>query len=205
MANMTSYLVFWIVMFVILGAFWYVVDRRFGQGVYRFWYRLTHENPLPNDVRRGFVYNRKTRHKAFMAAVLSTAQSVVTVMNIEQVNLLVELILWIVEVPVTLLGFGIGPWVYKLWNRKDEVFDAIDDLESGEKSIIDLAKGKKGKSEREAEKKTKREELEAELDAEMQRIREEKEKSASDEKDSSKKGGDDDVDPRDMIRRYTKR
>ena len=106
MANITSYLIFWIVMFVILGAFWYVVDRRFGQGVYRFWYRLTHEKPLPENVRRGFVYNRRTRHKAFMATILSTIQSVLVLVNMENFNPLVELILWIVEVPVTLLGRG---------------------------------------------------------------------------------------------------
>lgn len=176
MANITSYLVFWIVMFVILGAFWYVVDRKYGQRLYRFWYGLTHEKPLPESVRRGFVYNRKTRHKALMATLLSTAQSVVAVMSIAQPNLLVELILWIVEVPVTLIGFAIGPWVFNIWRRKDEMFDAIDDLGSGEKDITQVF-SKKEKP-----------------------VTEPPAKPVSDKKD-----GDDDVDPRDMIRRYTKR
>lgn len=177
MANLTSYLVFWIVMFVILGAFWYVVDRQYGQRLYRFWYGLTHEHPLPDSVRRGFVFNRKTRHKALMATLLSTAQSIAAVMTVAQPNLLVELILWIVEVPVTLLGFAIGPWVFSVWRRKDEVFDAIDDIESGEKGIGSVFSHSKKEEPR-------------------------KEKPAP---STPRKDDDDDVDPRDMIRRYTKR
>ncbi|WP_309006970.1 hypothetical protein [Pelagicoccus sp. SDUM812005] len=180
---MTSYLVFWIVMFLILGAFWYVVDRKYGQGVYRFWYRLTHEKPLPESVQRGFVYNRKTRHKALMATLLSTAQSIVAVMSVAEPNLLVELILWIVEVPVTLLGFAIGPWVFGIWRRKDEVFDAIDDLESGDKTIGDVfgkAEKAKAKPQPPAKKLT----------------------ASPEKKDGD---DDDDIDPREMIRRYTKR
>lgn len=180
MANLTSYLVFWIVMFVVLGAFWYVVDRQYGQRLYRFWYGLTHEHPLPGSVQRGFVFNRKTRHKALMATLLSTAQSIVAVMTVAQPNLLVELILWIVEVPVTLLGFAIGPWVFSLWRRKDEVFDAIDEIESGEKGIGSVF----SHSSKEAP---------------------EKEKPPAAHDSSKIKDDDDDVDPRDMIRRYTKR
>lgn len=165
-------------MFVILGAFWYVVDRKYGQRFYRFWYGLTHEKPLPETVQRGFVYNRKTRHKALMATLLSTAQSIVAVMSVAQPNLLVELILWIVEVPVTLLGFAIGPWVFSVWRRKDEVFDAIDDIESGEKGIGSVFSG--------SAKKVAKEEPKASV--------------------APPKGDDDDdIDPREMIRRYTKR
>lgn len=185
MANITSYLVFWIVMFVILGAFWYVVDRRYGQRAYRAWYRLTHEKPLPEGVQRGFVFNRRTRHKALMATLLSTTQSVIAVASIAQPNLLVELILWIVEVPATLLGFAIGPWVYKIWARRGEVFDAIDDLESGEKSLMDLARGKKEK----------------EPTSEPAPEPSEPPPAAPEKKGD----GDDDIDPREMIRRYTKR
>jgi len=167
-------------MFTILGAFWYVLDRRYGVGVYRKWYRLTHENPLPDNVSRGFVYNRKTRHKALMATILSTIQSVIAVASIEQPNLLVELILWIVEVPMTLLGFAIGPWVYRLWKRRDEMFDAIDDLESGDKGVGEMFK-KKNSSKTSAE--------------DLNPAKEEE----------TKPRDDDDIDPREMIRRYTKR
>lgn len=186
MANLTSYLVFWIVIFLILGAFWYALDRRYGVKFYRSWYRLTHEKPLPEGIQRGFIFNRKTRHKALMATLLSTAQTVVAVMSIEQPNLLVELILWIVEVPVTMLGFALGPWVYKLWSRRDEMFDAIDEIEAGKRSVLDLSKPKSKRADpRKATTPT----------------------SPGDPDGTAKRTPDDEDenDPRDMIRRYTKR
>ncbi|WOO41697.1 hypothetical protein [Rubellicoccus peritrichatus] len=129
MSNHTSYIVFWMIMFVILGAFWYIIDRRYGVKWYRLWYRLTHKDPLPDNIAVGFVYNRRSRHKAVMAAVLSTLQTFVALYSVQSLNLLVELVLWLVEIPMTMIGFMIGPFAFKLWGRKDEMLDAIDDLE----------------------------------------------------------------------------
>ena len=131
MSTLTSYIIFWMILFVLLGAFWYVIDRHYGVKWYRRWYRLTRPEPLAEDVVAGFVFNRRTRHKALMAAILSTVQTVVALIQIENLNLLVELILWIVEVPMTLIGFAVGPWAYRLWRRKDAVFDKIDEWEQG--------------------------------------------------------------------------
>ena len=128
MSNLTSYIVFWMVMFVLLGTFWYIVDRRYGVKWYRRWHNLTNEKSLPDDVEVGFIFNRKSRHKALMAGILSTVQTVLALFSIESINLLVELILWIVEVPMTMLGFMIGPWGYKLWLGRGEVFDALDEI-----------------------------------------------------------------------------
>jgi len=112
-----------------LGAFWYIVDRLHGVRWYRRWYRLTHEEPLPQNVTVGFVYNRRSRHKVVMATVVSTAQTLVALTSVESLNLLVELILWIVEIPMVMVGFAIGPLVFRVWKRKDTMLDAIDDFE----------------------------------------------------------------------------
>jgi hypothetical protein len=117
------------VMFTMLGAFWYIVDRLHGVRWYRRWYALTHESPLPDDVTVGFVYNRRSRHKVVMAAVVSTVQTLIALTSVEALNLLVELILWIVEIPMVMLGFAIGPLVFKVWKRKDTMLDAMDDFE----------------------------------------------------------------------------
>lgn len=129
MSNYTSYIIFWMVMFTMLGAFWYIVDRLHGVRWYRRWYALTHREPLPQDVTVGFVYNRRSRHKVVMATVVSTVQTFVALTSVESLNLLVELILWIVEIPMVMLGFAIGPLVFKVWKRKDTMLDAIDDFE----------------------------------------------------------------------------
>lgn len=129
MSNYTSYIIFWMVMFTMLGAFWYIVDRLHGVRWYRRWYGLTHEDPLPPNVTVGFVYNRRSRHKVVMAAIVSTVQTFIALTSVESLNLLVELILWIVEIPMVMLGFAIGPLVFKIWKRKDTMLDAIDDFE----------------------------------------------------------------------------
>lgn len=181
MSNLTSYIVFWMVLFVLLGTFWYIIDRRYGVKWYRFWYKLTNKEPLHDDVDVGFIFNRKTRHKVMMAGMLSTVQTVAALASIDSINLLVELILWIVEVPMTMLGFIIGPWTYKLWRGRNDVFEALDEIN---------AKDKIGKP-------LPNEKSDTNLTEEI--IEEKKEEEAPEPKDDS--GNDDD--PRDMMSRYT--
>ena len=143
MSNYTSYIIFWMVVFVMLGAFWYIVDRLHGVRWYRRWYKLTHRDPLPQNVVVGFVYNRRSRHKVVMAAVVSTVQTFVALTSLESLNLLVELILWIVEIPMVMVGFAIGPLVFKVWKRKDTMLDAIDDFEQSHFSGTDSSEAVK--------------------------------------------------------------
>lgn len=173
MSGLTSYIVFWMVLFVLLGAFWYIIDRRFGVKWYRFWYKLTNKDPLPDDVEVGFIFNRKSRHKALMATGLSTIQTVAALYSIETINLLVELILWIVEVPMTMLGFLVGPWAYKLWKGRDDVFDALDEIN---------AKDIKGKPLPEEDPTAVK---------------------SPEAREEAKPDPDDPEDPRDMMRKYT--
>ena len=179
MSGLTSYIIFWMVLFVILGAFWYIIDRRFGVRWYRLWHKLTNKAPLPDDVEVGFIFNRKSRHKALMATGLSTLQTVAALYSIESINLLVELILWIVEVPMTMLGFLIGPWAFKLWKGRADMFEALDEIN---------AKDTKGKPlPEEAPASSKESPPATEVKVEEKKIDE----------------SDDPEDPRDMMRKYT--
>lgn len=200
MSQLTSYIAFWIILFILLGAFWYVMDRRFGVKWYRRWFNLTHRDPLPAGVEAGFIYNRKSRHKAVMATLLSTVQTVAALFTLESINLLVELILWIVEVPMTMLGFMIGPWAYRLWKGRDEVFDKLDEFH-----VKTRLEEKDEKSEAKAEKpKTEPESPRVSEPAEPVQEKQPEEKpeppSPEPKKDDDDDGPDD---PRDMLRRYT--
>ena len=183
MSSLTSYITFWMIFFVLLGAFWYVIDRRFGVKWYRVWFNLTHKDPLPSDVEAGFIYNRKTRNKVMMATLLSTLQTVAALFSLETINLLVELILWIVEVPMTMVEFLIGPWAYRLWRGRNEMYDALDEIN---------AKSEKTAS-ADVVSEPKKEVVESEEPAEK-----------PEEKETTEPAKDDDSDdPRDMMRRYT--
>ena len=183
-------------MFVILGAFWYVIDRRRGVKWYRIWYRLTHKDPLPSDITVGFIYNRRSRHKVVMATLLSTVQTFIALLSVESLNLLVELILWIVEIPMMMVGFAIGPLVFKIWRRKDDMLDAVDDLEQ-----------KYLGSESEAESAPEKEVTpEPPVKVEEKKPEPEKEKPKEDPTPEQKNDDDDDEpDARAMFEKYTKR
>ncbi len=128
MLSIPHYVMLWCILFTIIGAVWYNLDRRYGVKLYRWWYDLTHKDPLPEGEQRGFVYNRSTKARFTAAWVVSTVQSVAVILT-TPVNPLVELIMWLFEVPVTMLGFYLGPYLYRLWQRSDVVFDAMDRLE----------------------------------------------------------------------------
>ena len=51
------------------------------------------------------------------------------------INPLAEFIMWIVEVPITLLGFICGPFAFRLWKDRDGLFDTIDRVKNKEIDI----------------------------------------------------------------------
>lgn len=139
---MTPYIIFRVVIALLLGAIVYSLDRRFGRRPYRWWYGMTHEQGLPADVSKGFVYNRETKTRAFAAMVLSTLTSFLAIRYASS-NALTELILWAVTIPAVVVGFLLGPYVSRLWQKRDEMFQVVDKIESGE---IDLSSEVKTRS-----------------------------------------------------------
>ena len=133
MFTVTTYVIFWIIIFFFMGIKWAILDRYIGVKIYRFIYRMTHEHPLPASVERGFIYQQGTKRKLAMATILSTFQSVMALIY-SDVNPLVELIMWGLEVPITMMGFYSAPYVYRWWSKKDDLFEWFDDIESGKRS-----------------------------------------------------------------------
>lgn len=140
---MTAYISFRIILGILIGIAFYSLDRRFGVGSYKWWYDMTHENPLPEGEKRGFVFNKPTRVKAFAALVLSSIVSVISVYTAAS-NPLAELVLWVVAIPATMIGFIIGPHFYKIWQKRDKVFDTVDKWERGEIDLSDELKERAG-------------------------------------------------------------
>jgi hypothetical protein len=138
---MTAYISFRIILGVLLGIATYSLDRRFGVRSYRWWYDMTHEQPLAEPMQHGFVFNKPTRVKAFVALVLSSIVSVISVYTAAS-NPLAELVLWVVTIPAMMIGFVIGPHFYKLWQKRDKVFDTVDKWERGEIDLSDELKAK---------------------------------------------------------------
>ena len=132
------YILGWMGACVILGAVWYLLDRRLGARLYRLGYAWTHEHPLPPGEERGFLFQQKARVRFAWAVVFSALQSGLIVTQ-GHVNPLIEMLTFFFEVPALMGGFFLGPFLDRLWTRKDRVLDKIDELESGDTSIKELA------------------------------------------------------------------
>lgn len=130
MLTVYQYVIFWSIVFVSVGATWYNFDRRFGVKWYRSWYNMTHKEKLTIDKQIGFIYNRSTHSKAASAALVATIQSILVVRYMD-VNLLASLIMWVIEIPLMMLGFYLGPFAALLWQKKEKLFETVDKVESG--------------------------------------------------------------------------
>ncbi len=131
---MASQLVSGLAVGVIEGALLYVIDARVGVRAYRWWYDLTHRDPLPSDVERGFLLNRKANARFTVATVVALVQNWIA-LEAGWIDPFTAMLTLALEVPVLMGGFYLGPGLRRLWGRKDPLLDVVDQLESGETSI----------------------------------------------------------------------
>ena len=133
--SISLYVAFYITVYLLFGAIWYTIDRRYCLGIYRRWYKLTHKDPLPEGEERGFIYKQPAKTRLTWAAIISTFQSLMELIYGTHLNPLVELFMWFAEVPITMFGFYLGRYVYMWWMRKEAFFETIDRFESGETNV----------------------------------------------------------------------
>ncbi|MFN8390683.1 MAG: hypothetical protein U0136_10370 [Bdellovibrionota bacterium] len=129
-----SFFLSWFLVLTLVGAGLYVFDRIKGVKIYRWWYDMTHEHPLPADVEKGFLYNRKSQSRFALAIVLSLVQSAIALFH-EASTLPQELLSMLIEIPCLMFGFYLGPTLYRVWARREKVFETVDQIESGKISI----------------------------------------------------------------------
>lgn len=126
----------WMLAFIVIGAGWYVVDRSIGIGFYRWWYDMTHRDPMPADVNRGFIYNQPAKVRFTAAVAIAVIQSATAVLD-GSGDFSIELLSVFLEVPVIMLGFFAGPRVYAIWGDRERLLDRVDELERDGVSVSD--------------------------------------------------------------------
>ena len=114
-----------LVLYVILGIAWYFFDSIYGVKLYRWFYNLSHKEPMPAEVVRGFMYGQSTKKQARVAFLISTGQSIYMIWG-QDVNLLVELILWLLEIPAMLIGVWLGGPIFGAYKKRDNLFETVD-------------------------------------------------------------------------------
>lgn len=123
---------FWSIIFLFIGAFWQIIDAVLGVKVYRVWYNLTHEVPLMPEIQRGFITKRGSKANAFWAFIGSSILCLLFVFR-GDASSLIKMMLWLLGIPVIMIGFYFGgPGLKKMWKKRDTFFKKIDELESGD-------------------------------------------------------------------------
>lgn len=127
------------VLFVVFleGAVAYTVDRRAGTRLYRWWYDLTHKDPLPEGADRGFIYERRANARFSTATVIAIAQSALAFWS-GATSPVWAVIYTVLQIPVLLAGFYAGPFANRLWERKQPLLDVVDELESGKTTVGEI-------------------------------------------------------------------
>jgi hypothetical protein len=131
---MGSHLVSGLVLGVVEGAVLYVIDCRVGVRAYRWWYGLTHREPMAEGIERGFILNQRANARFTIATLVALAQNGLALM-LHMVDPFTAMLTIAVEVPVLMGGFYLGPFVRRLWHRKDPLLDMVDQLENGQTTI----------------------------------------------------------------------
>ena len=114
---------------MVLGIAIYLLDRKFGAMIYRFVYDFFHKEPMPREVVRGFLYNQSTNRGITVAFVVSSVYSAYMFWQLGLgMDVLAELIIYVLMNPMLVIGFKAGYWVHKFLLRRNTYFDNLDEI-----------------------------------------------------------------------------
>lgn len=125
--NTGFYSTCWILFFFLLGILVYILDRQYLKGLYKSFYDMIHKDPLTEP--RAFIFGQKTARKFLWAFVVSTVQSFFLFFFTGfHSNPFVELVLWFVEIPMMVFGFGAGSLLWPLWLKRSVMYRMGDEV-----------------------------------------------------------------------------
>jgi len=123
---------FWssLLFLLIFGAVLYVVDRVFGVAVKRWFWSLTHDKRtrLPKDEEQGFIYRRHARSRFNVALVIMVIETALSI-AVFRYNPLLEILSAVLDLPVLMIGFYLGPLLDMAFGHVDRGLDRIENLE----------------------------------------------------------------------------
>jgi hypothetical protein len=124
-----------ILLFFVLGLALYWADAAVGVGLYRGWYGMTHRDPLPEGVRRGFLLGRPARVRLAWALGLA---AVLALLTIRYGSFFQDSTRVVLNLLALLVGLGAGllaaPTVLaRLPGVVDRAADYVDAVDAGER------------------------------------------------------------------------
>lgn len=128
-------LIMWSIIFMVMGMSAYAIDLKWGVKLYgkiRKWWQPPTAN-VP-DVDRGFIYNRSNKTRWKYASILSAIWAAVMI-GIRHEDPRTALIVMLVLPFATFLGFLLGPLKLRIKKVREEGFEMLDKVESGEVDV----------------------------------------------------------------------
>lgn len=129
--------IFFVLFWLIVGAVSENLDRYYGVALRRFAYNATHGTPLAKADEKGFIVNRDTQVR-FIAGLLIVVAWLVLKVIFSSVAL-EDLLSALFALPVVVAGFLLGPWLGKVWGRRDQFFKAVDALQNDPEKTLKKA------------------------------------------------------------------
>lgn len=132
----TGYTRNWVLGYLFLGVIFYTIDRTWLIRI-KSWFQDPSAKPL------GFVYGQKASRKVVFAGIVSTVETFAfLIFTTWNSHLSVELFLWLVDIPMMVIGFGVGALLFPLWAKREKAYKAIDELDAVVEKGIDRASAK---------------------------------------------------------------
>ncbi|NNC94438.1 MAG: hypothetical protein HKN92_02680 [Chitinophagales bacterium] len=122
-----------VILFFLLGILLYYIDLKVGVQLYRKWYKLTHKDPLPVGIQRGFIVNSSLESLFGIALILIVAEVLLS-FQIGNSPPLLDILLGVLGFIGLMLGFYLGGILMKGMGK------TIGYLEHIEKGELDLGK-----------------------------------------------------------------
>ena len=113
-----------------------ILDRKFGESFYRFGYRWTHKDPLPEGVEVGFLFGHDGLGNKLRRAAWIVAIGMIAVIYFGHESILSFALIALVGVPSAALGLKAGPWFGNIFDHSGEYIKKVEDtagkISSGE-------------------------------------------------------------------------
>lgn len=124
----TETVISWIIINVVLGVVWMVLDRKFGESIFRFGYNFSHRDPLPQG-EVGFLYGHEGFESRFRRICWIAVVQFLVFWWYSHETFMTYFLFFILSVPATYVG------VYLLGQYAGSPFEVVDKYKRGEISL----------------------------------------------------------------------
>jgi hypothetical protein len=101
----------WVLLNVVVGAIWLVLDRKIGEKVFRFGYNFSHRDPLPEGEEIGFLYGHNSLEERFYRASYIAVSQFLIYWWYSHESFATYFLFLVLCIPATFAGIYLGQYI----------------------------------------------------------------------------------------------